>query len=83
MATRPADQAASKASSKKTGKTELAKKTADLSLPLTLPNDPDIYASEAAKEKDKKHDNLRWLPHHEDADGYLPEKRLGFYISKR
>jgi len=34
-------------------------------------------------EQDKKHENLRLLLHHEDADGYLPEKRLGFYISKR
>ena len=34
-------------------------------------------------EKDQKHENLRLVPHHEDADGYLPEKRLGFYISKR
>ena len=34
-------------------------------------------------EKDEKHENLGLLPHHEDADGYLPEKRLGFYISKR
>jgi hypothetical protein len=34
-------------------------------------------------EKDKKHESLRFLPQHEDADGYLPEKRLGFYTSKR
>ena len=34
-------------------------------------------------EKDKKHKNLRLLPDHEDADGYLPEKRLGFYLSTR
>ena len=34
-------------------------------------------------EKDTKHENQRLLLNHEDADGYLPEKRLGFYISKR
>jgi hypothetical protein len=34
-------------------------------------------------EKDREGDSLRFVPHHEDADGYLPEKRLGFYISKR
>ena len=33
-------------------------------------------------EKDKKHENLRLLLNHEDAGGYLPAKRLGFYISK-
>jgi hypothetical protein len=33
-------------------------------------------------EKDRKHKNLRLVPNHEDADGYLPEKRLGFYISR-
>ena len=31
-------------------------------------------------EKDKKHENLTFLLHHEDADGYLPDKRPGFYI---
>ena len=31
-------------------------------------------------EKDKNHENLTLLLRHEDADGYLPEKRLGFYI---
>jgi hypothetical protein len=34
-------------------------------------------------EKDREGDSLRFVPHNEDADGYLPEKRLGFYISKR
>ena len=34
-------------------------------------------------EKDKPDDNLRLLLHYEDADGYLPERRIGFYISKR
>jgi hypothetical protein len=33
-------------------------------------------------EKDMNREDLIFLPHHEDADGYLPEKRLGFYISK-
>ena len=39
--------------------------------------------SESVGQKDKKHENLRLLLHHKDADGYLPEKRLGFYIPKR
>jgi len=34
-------------------------------------------------EKDRKQKNRRLLPAHEDADGYLPEKRLGFYVLTR
>jgi hypothetical protein len=33
-------------------------------------------------EKDKRDETLRLLRRYEDADGYLPEKRIGFYISK-
>jgi hypothetical protein len=33
-------------------------------------------------ETDEEHENPGLLPHHEDADGYLPEKRLGFHVSK-
>ena len=39
--------------------------------------------SESVGKKMSNHENLTLLLRHEDADGYLPEKRLGFYISKR
>ena len=33
-------------------------------------------------EKDRRDEKQKLLLHYEDADGYLPEKRIGFYTSK-
>jgi hypothetical protein len=43
--------------------------------------DPIDHNLQVCWENDQPRENLRFLPYHEDADGYLPEKRLGFYVA--
>jgi hypothetical protein len=45
-------------------------------------HDPIENDFEVCWENDNRRQNLTLLVNREDADGYLPEKRLGFYISK-
>jgi hypothetical protein len=57
----------------------------DKIIEVHLRRNPDPIQSDVRVcwEKDKKHKNLRLLPDPEDADVYLPEKRLGIYHPTR